>query len=351
LYYLSIQYVKDTEVIVSAIKGFRTWCERGQALAEYMPTMAGAMAISVVLWLSLSGGVKNAYCEVVDAFIDTPDACIDDSTGENPGDDADEGEDEDKPESSCIVTLSGAGSNPADWSREWDGKDETLTIVVEDLGDHAIPWSVSLRVPATGEAVPVGSGTITADGSYPVTIHYPAEGDWGELGDDGKHRSHASLSVDNDLCASADWERWYTPLYSADLAITSFVHEPEPICSCDKYTMYVDIKNNGPNEVPVYLGQGAIVQVALPPCVDVLSVTPSKGTCDDQVYCDLGAMAVNETAEVEVHVINEEDCDMTSVATVSAARPPDPDLSNNTYSDTAHLKAGGGGVYPSGYPH
>jgi hypothetical protein len=328
---------------VSTIKGFRTWCERGQALAEYMPTMAGAMAISILLWMSLAGGVKNAYCDAIDALTDRPDICIDDSGG---GGTTDEGEPEvppPPPDPTCIVTLSGAGSNPADWSREWDGNDETLTINVADLGkEDSIPWDVSLAVPASGAASEVGSGTISADGSYPVTIHYPADGDWGAVGADGKFRSHATLSVAGGICAGASWERWYTPLYTADLAVTAFTHAPEPICACDKYTIYATVKNLGPNPSQIYEGQGAILTVSTPACVDVQKVTTPKGTCSytkNQAVCDLGALNVNESVKVTVNVINTVECgDMVSTASVYAPKPPDPDLSNNTATDVAHTK-------------
>lgn len=338
----------EAEVNVSTMKKLRNWFERGQALAEYMPTMAGAMAISVVFWIALSGGVTDAYCKVVDAFTDPPDECNDGTS--------DEDTEEEKEPTTCVVTLSKTGTTaPGNWSGEWDGTDDVVTIQVDNMGEaDSLSWNAGLAIPPSGAENDAGHGTIDADGAYSVTIHYPPKEEWGSTLEDGKLKAQASLSVE-EPCASAVWQRWYTPDYKADLAITKFWNSPEPICTCDKYDIKINVKNNGPNNVQLVQGQGAIVTLTTPvDCVNVESVDqPSGGTCThttNTVTCDLGALKAGKTVTIVAHVINLEDCLMTSYATVSAAYPPDPNMSNNSATQTAHAKDSSG-WWPPNWPY
>jgi hypothetical protein len=334
------------------IKRFRVWCERGQALAEYMPTMAGAMALSAVIWLSASGGVKGAYCKAVDAFTDLPEACADQGLSGSGGEENGGGGDNEVPpepqvEPSCGITLSSAsGTDPSNWNTEWKGDDDVLTVDVSDLtGDVA--WTLKLRFP-TDPSIPeevINSGVFTQNGTYHLTVPYPPKGEWGEVSDDGygTYESHATLNISKP-CNDVGWDRWYKSPWEADVAID--VSNPTRNGSTYSYT--TTVTNNGPRGTEVYGGQGVTINTRIPPttCTHITKVETTQGVCETQescncgshVICDFGALGNGQSAAMTVYFTKTSDCSLFAETklTNNSPRPPDPNRRNN--SDASYVQ-------------
>ncbi len=316
--------------------------ESGQALAEYMPTIAGAMVLTTVSLVLLGGGVKNSYCKVSDAFGDLPDTCVEDAdtpdeTAENPGEDGDTpggpGDFED-PDATCVITISSAaGTNPDDWNTEWDGNPDVLTVEVAEL-DEPLDWSLKLRFPTDPDSADteIDSGVISEVGTYQITLNYPSEGEWGPVSTDGygTYEAHATLNI-TEPCGDVGWDRWYKEVWSADVGI-DISHDVSPVTADGETLKYtVVVTNYGPNNAEVFEGQGVVVNLPVPGDVNVVSVNPSQGECDTEIACDLGALAygASATIEVETTVGSVASCDLFAESAVSSARPVDPNLANN----------------------
>jgi hypothetical protein len=331
------------------MKRFRVWCERGQALAEYMPTMAGAMALSAVIWLSASGGVKGAYCKAVDAFTDLPEACADQGLpsggggDENGGGGGNEVPPEPQVEPSCGITLSSApGTNPDNWNTEWDGNNDVLAVAVSDLTDD-VAWTLKLRFP-TDSSIPekvINSGVFTENGTYHLTVPYPAKGEWGEVSQDGfgTYESHATLNVSKP-CGDVGWDRWYKAPFQADVAIDL----SGPVQNGNEYSFTTTVTNNGPWGTQVYNGQGITINTKIPPttCTTITRVETSQGVCETQescncgshVICDFGALGNGDSAVMTVYFTKKSNCSLVSSTklTNNSPHPPDPNSHNNSAS-------------------
>lgn len=317
-----------------------TGLESGQALAEYMPTIAGFFALSAVVAWAFQPALSDAYCQIVDTVTDPPGVCETDDGGDVT-DDTDPIEDpdqENEPEASCVITLTGEdGTDPADWSGPWDGGDDTLIVEVVEL-DETIPWTLTRSFPTDPDIAPevIGSGEIPpGDGTHEITVSYPAAGEWGDVSDegDGTYRAEVALDITTP-CGAVNWNRWYEAEAAADLGI-AIDHATSPLTvNGEALTYTVTVTNHGPYAVEVVDDQGAIVDLPVPAGVTVTNVTPSKGECEDTVTCDLGAMALGETATitVETTVGNVVTCALDATSTVSSVSPVDPDLSNNEAS-------------------
>jgi hypothetical protein len=327
-------------------KRFRAWCERGQALAEYMPTIAGAMALSAVIWMSASVGVKGAYCKVVDAFTDLPKECVDqDAPSDDGSDESGGGGNEDNPEPPvepvCTITLSSApGTDPKNWNTAWDQRDDVLTVAVSDI-TKSIPWSLKLRFPTNPSSsdTEIASGVFTENGTYNISVPYPPQGSWGPVSQDGygTYESHATLHIGTP-CGDIGWDRWYKAPWQADVAVDI----SGPVQSGGTYTFDTVVHNNGPYATQLENGQGVVVNVKVPSCTTVESIQVSQGTCETvetcscgtHVICDFGVLNNGQDATVKVVVKKKTtSCSISGSATLTSPRPPDPNKSNN--SDTA----------------
>jgi len=301
----------------------------GQAIVEYMPTIAGAMAMAALVGVYLGGGVTESYCKVVDAFGDRPDVCGEE---EEPAPPIEEPEVPEEPvEPTCVMTLSSGDGGL--WT---EGETDTLVVNVDGF-DEDIAWTLTMSFPNDpSKPADERSGTFTGTGAHEFEVEYPAMGDWGAMSADGEGRYNAKVTFDTvtagDPCPSKTWTRYYEGPAEADLAI-KINHDVPTITKYGEVLTYtMTVTNYGPFNVKVTNGQGALVQLPIPADVTVLSAIPTQGKCDmSQIACDLGAMNTGASATITVitTVDNPDNCAITGNASVSAAEPTDPDLSNN----------------------
>ncbi|MBN1285424.1 MAG: DUF11 domain-containing protein [Anaerolineae bacterium] len=118
----------------------------------------------------------------------------------------------------------------------------------------------------------------------------------------------------------------------ADLVVTKTA-APEVVVGTELvYT--ITVTNNGPDAASA----DVLLSDALPAGVTLVSVTPSVGTCDDTIACNLGQLAVGASATITVTVVPNEVGALVNTASASMAQPADPNPVNNTASvETAVL--------------
>lgn len=347
--------------------------EAGNALAEYMPTIAGAMVVTTVALVQVGGGAKQSFCKVTDAFGEPPSSCTADAdkpgggtdgSGEEGGGEGENPGDHDEPnDPECVITISSAeGTDPAEWNTEWDGEPDILFVEVAALPEP-VDWSLKLRFPTDpdgSEDVEIGSGVIEEDGTYEITVNYPPAEEWPGPSDDGygTYESHATLHI-TDPCGDVGWDRWFKSAWVADLGI-EVEHDVSPVTSDGETLNYdITVTNHGPTNAEVYEGQGVVVNVPMPSGVWVENISASQGVCETQcdwgetagaldgagvemvacpkevIVCDLGALnyTAMATISVETTVADVATCDLYAEGDVSAPRPPDPNPDND-WDDT-----------------
>ena len=115
----------------------------------------------------------------------------------------------------------------------------------------------------------------------------------------------------------------------SDLAVTMGTQD-EPARVHRAVTFTSTVTNLGPNPA------ASVTWSAFPPfLVDVVAVTPSQGACettDDQIVCELGAIAVDGSATVTLEVKPQNDGFVSTFASVSGENDPsffDPDDTND----------------------
>ncbi len=348
--------------------------EVGNALAEYMPTIAGAMVVTTVALVQVGGGAKQSFCKVTDAFGDPPVSCETDA--DKPGDEGDPGDVDDPggpggpgdieepADPECVITISSAdGTDPSDWNTQWDGQPDVLFVEVSALPEP-VSWSLKLRFPTDpdgSEDVEIDTGMIEEDGTYEIVLNYPPAEEWSGPSTDGQgtYESHATLHI-TDPCGDVGWDRWFKSAWEADLGIV-VEHDVSPVTTDGETLNYtVTVTNYGPTNAQVYEGQGTVVNLPMPEGVWVEDVSPSQGECELQcdwgdtagmmdgsnlasvfcpkwlVVCDLGEMPYMATATigVETTVWDVATCDLYAEGNVSAPRPPDPNPAND-WDDTS----------------
>ncbi len=318
--------------------------QRGQAIVEYMPTIAGAMVVAMLSAVAIGGGVSKSYCTIVDAVGDRPASCEEEDTGTPPVNEPDGIPDPDNPDDpdnpvpdpSCEIALDSAdGPYPNGWNTEWaEGEVDTLRVNVANLGDTPVAWSLKLRFPTDPDSVDteIKSGEFDTNGEHLITLDYPVKGEWGPVSTDGygAYESHATLHISGP-CNDVGWDRWYKAPWTADLGI-GITHDVSPVTQVNETLTYtVTVTNNGPNASQIYNGEGTVVSLPAPAGVTVLSASPSQGECDTQIVCDLGELPVlgSATITVKTTVADPANCLLTGTSTVSSARPPDPNSGNN----------------------
>lgn len=265
-------------------------------------------------------------------------------------------------EPSCELYLNGISAagdgNPwtsndgnAAWWDEQNGEADTITVNLENITTPvAYRWqlgfptdhsSITDRVDGYEDGKKVyakGEGEFTSDGTHSITIPYPPKGEWGAPGLDGygTYESHVTLWISGP-CDDQNWDHWYKAPWQSDLSITKTAPAQAEVGETLTYTLTVT--NNGPQNSQVYEGRGVKLTDLLPEGVSLLSATPSQGTCDDTIACDLGAIKYLRSATVEVQVKVEQAGTITNTAAVSPERPGDPNLGNNTASAETFVTA------------
>jgi uncharacterized repeat protein (TIGR01451 family) len=96
----------------------------------------------------------------------------------------------------------------------------------------------------------------------------------------------------------------------------------------------VTVWNEGPQSA-----EGVVVEDLLPGGVDLVSATPSAGTCgppsERRLTCSIGALAPLDDVEIEIVASGTTAGLLTNLASVASAGPEDPEPGNNQDSHTA----------------
>ena len=114
-----------------------------------------------------------------------------------------------------------------------------------------------------------------------------------------------------------------------DIGLTS-ADAPDPVTVGGSLTYTDTVKNNG-----TQAATGVSFSDPLPASVDLVSATPSQGTCTGTatVACALGSLAVGASATVTIVVTPTQEGTLTNTASVAAAEP-DPDPADNQATAT-----------------
>jgi uncharacterized repeat protein (TIGR01451 family) len=119
-----------------------------------------------------------------------------------------------------------------------------------------------------------------------------------------------------------------------DMSITK-TDSPDPVAPGGTLTYHLTVTNNGMPTMPATTS-GVSLTDFLPAGVTFVSATPSSGTCSgtSTITCNLGIFPSGVTATVDIVVTAPNaSATLTNTATVTAATT-DPNLSNNTASET-----------------
>ncbi|MFN8483278.1 MAG: hypothetical protein U0768_09585 [Anaerolineae bacterium] len=150
-----------------------------------------------------------------------------------------------------------------------------------------------------------------------------------QLKDGPNHGSSPGLKAQDDFVAleTSEFSACVQVTGTADLSVTKSVGETV-VRQGGQATFTITVTNAGPTDAPD-------VQVldTLPSGVNFVSATPSQGTCDTSalptITCQLGTVAINESATVTVVVTAPTVGQFTNSVTVSSSAN-DPNLNNNT---------------------
>ena len=114
---------------------------------------------------------------------------------------------------------------------------------------------------------------------------------------------------------------------TADLSVAK-TDSPDPVKVGAQLTYTITVSNAGPDTA-----NGVQVVDDLDSQVDFVSATASQGSCDQQgkkVTCELGALAIDETASVTIKVTPKKEGQVSNTATVTTT-----DTDSNSANDTA----------------
>ena len=249
----------------------------------------------------------------------------------------------------CTPDLSIAKSHSGNFVRGTTG---TYTVTVSNISLNAASSglvTVSDTLPAgltptiasgTGWSCPIAGQTVTCTRSdaLPAVSSYPgititvlvAQTAGGTLTNTATASGGNELNVTNDSASDTT-----TIVSSSDMAITK-TGAPNPVKQGNTLTYTLTVTNNGPSDA-----SNVTVTDTLPTTVSYTSATPSQGTCSQAtgtVTCLLGAMTSGTTATVTIQVTAVTPSSAVNSASVSADQP-DPDLSNNTATQTTLITA------------
>lgn len=135
---------------------------------------------------------------------------------------------------------------------------------------------------------------------------------------------------------------------SADLSVTK-TDSPDPVLVDGLFTYTITVTNNGPDDA-----KNVVVNDDLPSGVTFDSASSGcSGTTN--ITCDLGTLAADESATVEINVIANKAGTVKNTASVgSSTNDPDPGNNSDTTSTTVNpapsggVQTGAGGMAPHG---
>lgn len=119
-------------------------------------------------------------------------------------------------------------------------------------------------------------------------------------------------------------------LAQADLGI-DLADSADPVTTGSEFSYVATVSNTGADAA-----NGVTLESDLPNAVDLLSATPSQGTCDIQgsrrANCSLGTIGAGAAAQVQLRVRAQRDGQATATASVSSS-PSDPYGENNSSTE------------------
>lgn len=127
-------------------------------------------------------------------------------------------------------------------------------------------------------------------------------------------------------------------LAPSDLSLTKSA-SPDPVIEGSQLTYTIEVRNDGPDPATNVI---VTDNVPGPSDADVVSTTPSQGSCTQQgnqpVTCNLGTVASGATATVTIVVTTKKAGSITNTASVTSD-VPDTNLANNTATTTTTVQA------------
>ena len=120
-------------------------------------------------------------------------------------------------------------------------------------------------------------------------------------------------------------------LAQGDLAI-EVADSADPATTGAELVYGLQVTNAGPETAT-----GVTVETTVPNEVDLISATPSQGTCDIQgsrkVTCTLGSLTAGQTVTIDIRTSAQRAGQTSLTATVASASPVDPVAANNTSTE------------------
>ncbi len=213
----------------------------------------------------------------------------------------------------AVTNAGGAStSGPVTVTDAFDGADFSVTAAT------GVGWTCSngptvtctrADALAAGATYPPIDITATVDPGAPVNLANTASVDGGGDGD-------PTNNTDTDVAGV---------VAQANLALSKTV-SPTRIAIGDTATYELVVANNGPSTAT-----GVTLSDPLPSGADAVSVTTSRGTCDNTVACAIGTLPVGTSAVVEVTVRGASAGTASNTAHVAAAQD-DPVTDDDTAS-------------------
>ncbi len=222
----------------------------------------------------------------------------------------------------CEISLNGIPLG-GDWSRPWQGDNDTLAVNLRNLRQPVTYYWEMARASDVSDEAPVasGSGEFASDGSYSVPVNYPAEGQWGRPGADGRYTLQVTFWIDAP-CGDVGWQRWYDAPDEADLALTGGgPAEADPEA---EVTYGFQVVNNGPRGAT-----GLNLRINLPQGLRLLAAPENCNGEGRGITCRWESLAAQQGVGVEIRALVVNDGELAVTAAVDAAQPADPDASNN----------------------
>lgn len=213
--------------------------------------------------------------------------------------------------------------------------DTTGVILVDDLPSDVTFLSSTPGSPICsliGGDVFCDIGAITSGNNISVTIQTTVSP--GSLGAPLQNKVTIDNLIETDPKESNDTSTVITLITkSADLAITKS-DSSDPVLLGNPLTYTLTITNNGPSNAT-----GVVVTDTLP-AVDLVSVQTTKGTCSgtDTVVCDLGDMAVDDTAAITIVVNPLSTGSLSNLANVTGDQA-DPTSENDSDTESTQVDA------------
>jgi large repetitive protein len=231
------------------------------------------------------------------------------------------------------ITLSNAGPS--------DAQSVTLTDVVPagttfvSFTQNTGPAFTIMTPPAGGTGtVTATSATLTAGATATFTMVVSVDSNVPQGGTITNTVNATTTTIDPTAANNSDTETTAVNAL-ADLSVTK-ADAPDPVTAGTELTYTITVTNAGPSDT----GGDVTVTDPLPPGTALVSATPSQGSCGaPSVTCDLGPMAMGDTATITVvvHVdpAMEDGATISNMATVSSPATDPTSTNNAATADTA----------------